>query len=365
MGGLNHMKFRWATNLVAVACSAVAIVGVVSCGGGGTEELDQITVFVSPQKCNVVVSGTKTFSATVTGTSTAIVVWSVQEAGGGTVDPSTGVYKAPATTGTYHVVAESFVNPMKTAVAEVKVVAKTSGHGFTNILFLHEAVGTALITQGDMRLNVDNYNTLHSTALELWDHGTNSAGLTDYAGHKTGTNYGVPSDDLSPEGLRNLWVSMDPAAIACRTQILANHEVIVLMSPPAASDIASASVFNQYKTWFLEMRDVFDLHPDKLFIVVTPPPLHILGTTTAKAANARLFANWLSSATFLTGHANVRCYDLFDALAEADDGTARANVLRYAYEQSHTVANSLPNTLGNQNVGPDFALKLCADTVGY
>src|ERR1035437_8166123 len=152
---------------------------------------------------------------------------------------------------------------------------------------------------------------------------------------------------------------MDPGEIAWRNHILANHQVIVMKSPPTASGIATTTVLNQYKAWYLAMRDVFDAHPDKLFIVLSPPPLHLLSTTKAKAANARLFANWLRSTTYLNGHPNVRCYDLFDALAEPDDGSARANVLRLAYEKSHTTADSLPNTLGNQNVGPDLTLFPC------
>ena len=44
------------------------------------------------------------FSATVVGTTTTSVTWSVQESNGGTVDQS-GLYTAPGSTGTYHVVA--------------------------------------------------------------------------------------------------------------------------------------------------------------------------------------------------------------------------------------------------------------------
>ena len=158
---------------------------------------------------------------------------------------------------------------------------------------------------------------------------------------------------------------MDPTAIACRNKILDNHEIIIMKSPPSASGIATSAVLAQYKTWYLAMRGVFDAHTDKLFVVLSPPPLHTLSTTKAKAANARLFASWLASTTFLSGHPNVRCYNLFDALAESDDGTTRANMLRYAYEKSHTTADSLPNTLGNQNVGASLALFLCQAASGY
>jgi hypothetical protein len=146
---------------------------------------------------------------------------------------------------------------------------------------------------------------------------------------------------------------------------LGNHQVIVFKSPPTACNIPKAATLAQYKAWYLAMRNVFDEHTDHLFVILTPPPLHYLSTNAAQAANARLLATWLTSTTFLSGHPNVRCYNLFDALAQSDDGSGRANTLRYVYEQSDTVANSIPNALANQNVGPDLTLFLCMATAGY
>jgi len=50
------------------------------------------------------------------------VLWSVQEAGGGTID-SSGFYTAPMTPGTYHVVATNSLDATKFAVATVMVIA--------------------------------------------------------------------------------------------------------------------------------------------------------------------------------------------------------------------------------------------------
>src|SRR5262249_18643120 len=69
-----------------------------------------------------------TFTATVSGTccgQSTGVTWSVQEAGGGTVD-SSGRYTAPATLGTYHVVATSVADPSKNAAATVSVSGFTA-----------------------------------------------------------------------------------------------------------------------------------------------------------------------------------------------------------------------------------------------
>ncbi|HYR13690.1 MAG TPA: Ig domain-containing protein, partial [Mycobacterium sp.] len=84
-----------------------------------------ISVSISPASASVMTGGTATFTATVSGTTTGqstAVTWSLQEAGGGTVDGS-GKYTAPATAGTYHVVATSVADTSKSNSATVTVTA--------------------------------------------------------------------------------------------------------------------------------------------------------------------------------------------------------------------------------------------------
>ncbi|WP_224247838.1 Ig-like domain-containing protein [Hyalangium gracile] len=81
-----------------------------------------IVVSVSPSTANLLTGETRTFTATVTGTTNTAVSWSVTEAGGGTVSAS-GLYTAPSTPGTYHVVATSAADPTKSATATVTVTA--------------------------------------------------------------------------------------------------------------------------------------------------------------------------------------------------------------------------------------------------
>jgi hypothetical protein len=79
-----------------------------------------ITVAVSPGTAAVNSCLTQTFAASVTGTTDTAVTWSVLEAGGGTIT-SAGVYTAPSTAGTYHVVATSHASSSRTAQATVTV----------------------------------------------------------------------------------------------------------------------------------------------------------------------------------------------------------------------------------------------------
>jgi hypothetical protein len=91
--------------------------------GQGTPPPASIAVTVNPSAPSTAILGTISFQASVTGTTAAqstAVTWSVQEAAGGTVT-SSGVYTAPAVSGTYHVVATSAADPTKTGTATVTV----------------------------------------------------------------------------------------------------------------------------------------------------------------------------------------------------------------------------------------------------
>ena len=80
-----------------------------------------VAVVVSPSTATAARGATVPFSASVTGTSNASVTWTVQEGAAGGAVSSTGLYTAPSSTGTYHVVATSVADPTKTANAIVSV----------------------------------------------------------------------------------------------------------------------------------------------------------------------------------------------------------------------------------------------------
>src|SRR5207249_6153560 len=93
----------------------------VSASGG-------ISVAVSPQAIETMPGGSLSFSAVIAGATSGqstAVTWAVQEgAAGGTVT-SSGGYTAPATSGTYHVVAASVADPAKSGTATVSVTTLT------------------------------------------------------------------------------------------------------------------------------------------------------------------------------------------------------------------------------------------------
>ena len=105
--------------------SSIVLLFAAACYRGGEMPFlqGQIAVSISPHATSVQPSATTTFTASVTGTTggqSTAVTWSVQENGGGTVNAS-GLYTAPATAGTYHVVATSAADTGKSDTATVSV----------------------------------------------------------------------------------------------------------------------------------------------------------------------------------------------------------------------------------------------------
>jgi hypothetical protein len=232
------------------------------------------------------------------------------------------------------------------------------------MFFLHHSTGWGIVSEGDVRGYIDNYNSAHSEHFEFWDQGYNGDGPRDQDGNINGTLYDVPGDNTDVEGLWYLWTSTEADATACRNGFLADYEVIAFKSCFPNSAIYDDERLNQYKTWYLEIRDALDAHPEKLFIVMSTPPLVPEDTNPEEAARARNFANWLKSGTYLSGHPNIVCFDLFDALAAPDTAETEANMLRPEYRLAEP-HNSHPNPVGNAAVGPVFAQFFIDSALAY
>jgi hypothetical protein len=82
-----------------------------------------ISITISPASTTLITSGSATFTATVANSTDTAVTWRVAEGAAGGAVTSGGVYTAPSTPGTYHVVATSHADTSKTATATVTVTA--------------------------------------------------------------------------------------------------------------------------------------------------------------------------------------------------------------------------------------------------
>lgn len=220
-------------------------------------------------------------------------------------------------------------------------------HGdYTNVVFLHHSTGRNLIEQGEVR------KRLTEAGFDFWDHDYNPRGLTRPDGASSGYSYSVPDDNTDPDGFAHIFSQRLYSKPLNAFSGLMQHEVIIFKSCFPVSHITSDAQLDQYKAYYLQMREVMDQYPDHVFLVMTPPPLNPAATDTEAAGRARAFAEWLKSEDFLAGHPNVFTFDFFDLLAEGDSSRSDYNRLREAYREG---TDSHPNELANQTIGPIFA----------
>ena len=124
------------------------------------------------------------------------------------------------------------------------------------------------------------------------------------------------------------------------------YDVIMVKSCYPTSNIGSDDQLNEFKSYYLTMRNRMDQYPDKPFIIVTQPPQVPNSSDPGEGIRARALADWLKSDEFLAGHPNVFVFDFFDNLAGAD------NFLRPDYRVDENDGH--PNELANRTIGPIF-----------
>ncbi|MCL5411301.1 MAG: hypothetical protein M1150_00980 [Patescibacteria group bacterium] len=236
-------------------------------------------------------------------------------------------------------------------VKEVK--AQTAPVDYNDVIFLHHSTGQGLIDGGNVR------KLLTDLGYQFWDHGYNSQGLTLPNGTSAGYNYNIPNDNTDPIGLVTTFElpfdASSPAHPSQPTNALSGllrHKVIAFKSCFPASAIYNDAMLNQYKDYYLRIRNVTDKYRDHIFIAFSTPPLHPSSTDSQQATRARAFANWLKSPEYLDGHPNLFAFDFFDLLAAPADATTEANMLRAEYRPPYV--DSHPNALANQTIGPIF-----------
>jgi len=161
-----------------------------------------------------------------------------------------------------------FISSLGQAVMDSQRVRGYSRGEFTNVIFLHHSVGYNLIEEGDVR------ESLTEAGYSFWDHGYNWHGLRGPDGSPTGYSYNIPDDNTDPDGLAMVFAQQPYGFPLNAFSGLLQHEVIIFKSCFPVSHISSDGQLERYKLYYLAMRDVMDQHPDRIFIVVTPPPLN-------------------------------------------------------------------------------------------
>ncbi len=115
------------TRAITVAILALLGLSLIACGGSSSKSTPvtppTVAVTTNVSTATIAAGGAQTFTATVTPAAVSqAVTWSVQEANGGTITQA-GVYTAPSTAGTYHVLATSQADTTKVATITITVTA--------------------------------------------------------------------------------------------------------------------------------------------------------------------------------------------------------------------------------------------------
>jgi streptogramin lyase len=166
--------------------------------GGGVSNSESFIVAnvsgvtISPSSVTLAGLGTQQFTATWTGQGSAYWEWTVEEGTSGGTISNTGLYTAPSTSGTYHVVAVDGLDSSQSATATVTVVQVTI-NTFTVPTASSSPIGIVAGPDGN-----------------LW--------FTEYSGNKIGrittagviTEFAVPTASAAPQGIAagpdgNLW----------------------------------------------------------------------------------------------------------------------------------------------------------------
>jgi hypothetical protein len=210
----------------------------------------------------------------------------------------------------------------------------------TRIIFLHHSCGANLIAQGGVR------EGLTALGYEFYDHGYNEDGLVLADGTSTGTNFDVPDDNTNPDGYAFIFAQPLHDPPDNTFSHLMRYDVIAFKSCFPVSNIGDDEQLEEYKSYYLSIRERMDQYPDKIFVIVTQPPELPADSSPDAAARARSFANWLSSDEYLSGHPNVFVFDFFGQLGGGD------NFLKPEYRTDESDAH--PNELANRTIGPVF-----------
>jgi hypothetical protein len=251
------------------------------------------------------------------------------------------------------------------------------------MIFLHHSVGADLIRDGNVRALLKQ----QAPHVEFWDYAYNPPrlrrrvrslvdtlrgrpslimpdhyyGLRDDAGRHIPMSFNVPNDNTDPDGL---------AAIVAQPLInpprntfsrLMHFDVIALKSCFTILPITSEEQFERYKRHYWSMREAMGRYPEKLFLLLTPPPLRASLTTPEHAALARRLAQWLASKEFAAERENLAVFDLFDALA-VPEGQPEANTLRPQFCRE-AIGDTHPNAAAGQTVAPQW-VRFIAQAIG-
>lgn len=172
------------------------------------------------------------------------------------------------------------------------------------MVWLHHSTGDALLKGGLL-------DALHADGIKFYDINYEEAVVDGYV---IGDHTDVPD---WPKTF-NTPKFFDVVKKWKLTAPQAHHDIVMFKSCYPNSNIKTDAMLEQYKQHFMALLPTMQANPDILFIGMSTPPLVKIGTTPEAAKRARQWSRWLTT-EYARDVKNVKIFDLFDALAVADD----------------------------------------------
>jgi hypothetical protein len=212
-----------------------------------------ISVAVSPTTASVTAGAQLSLTATVANTTNTSVTWSVQEGSPGGAVSSAGVYTAPATPGTYHVVATSVANTGASASSTVTVNAAQPPPSVISVTVNPSA--TSLTTGGAATLTATVANSANQVVAWSVQEGAAGGTVTSagaYTAPATAGTYHVVATSQA-DTTKSATATITVTAPAAVISVSVNPSAITVTTGAAASFTASvANSSNQGVTWSVQ-----------------------------------------------------------------------------------------------------------------
>jgi hypothetical protein len=206
------------------------------------------------------------------------------------------------------------------------------------IIFMHHSTGAGVMHDGNVR------EGLTELGYQFWDHDYNDEGLSDGDGNNLGYSWDVPGDNTDPDGWYNIFNQPVTSPPSNTLSHMLEYDVIIFKSCFPASAIYDDDMFDSYQEYYLSIRNVMDMYPEKMFIAWTTAPLVPNETNAEEATRARRWSEYLTSEEYIEGHPNVYVFDFFNLMADED------GFLRSDYRSDEW--DSHPSERANRIAGP-------------
>lgn len=239
--------------------------------------------------------------------------------------------------------------------------------GNKQVLFLHHSVGSQIMPY--LRPLINSYNTSHDGDILFWDdNGYQLAGQNNHyypgigmPGGGTGSDFPQGYATVFSQPLDNDGIFENPFERIMLPRIMTNprygwvdtldYDIVAIKTCFVSLRLYQESWVARDSAYYVSIRNSMDAHPEKQFVIFTPPPLVIAVCGGNPQAIAMLrgrmlrIVNFLKSPAFSDGH-NVQIFDLYETLAENDPASYYYGYLRLAY--GGNTGDSHPNIAGRQ-----------------